>query len=291
MVDLTKEKIHVPFKVASIHDVSGFGRCANTVIIPTLSALGVQCIPLPTAFLSTHTGGFDGFTFLDMTEEMKKTIKHWNDISICFDGVYSGFLASSEQIHIVLEFALDCKRKNPHCLFLADPVMGDDGVKYKTYTDEMCMLTRELIKYADVITPNFTEACILTDEDYCEFPDEEKQKRVISKLALLTDAQVVVTGLVDKSDNTVSSILLDENGSFKRISCEYVDVNYPGTGDLFSSIVLSLLLENKTLSDAVKTAGEFVTLAASFTKECGTPVREGLCFEGILHKLYDMSRM
>ena len=291
MVDLTKDKIQVPFKVASVHDVSGFGRCANTVIIPTLSALGVQCIPLPTAFLSTHTGGFEGFTFLDMTEEMKKTIKHWNDISICFDGVYSGFLASSEQIHIVLDFALDCKRKNPHCLFLADPVMGDDGVKYKTYTDEMCTLTRELIKYADVITPNFTEACILTDEDYCEYPDEEKQKRVISKLERLTDAQVVVTGLVDKSDNTVSSILLDENGSFKRISCEYVDVNYPGTGDLFSSIVISLLLEKKTLSDAVKTAGEFVTLAASFTKACGTPVREGLCFEGILHKLYDMSRM
>lgn len=290
MIELTKDKIVIPPKVASIHDISGYGRCANTVIIPTLSALGVQCVPLPTAFLSTHTGGFDGFTFLDLTDEMKKVISHWNELSICFDGVYSGFLASAEQIHIVLDYALECKRNNPDCIFLADPVMGDDGEKYKTYTDEMCILTKELIKHADVITPNFTEACILTDEEYCEYPDEDKQLTVITKLKQITDARVVITGLIDKTNGKVSSIMFDENGTFKRITCDYVDVNYPGTGDLFSSVVLSLLLENRTLTDAVTIAGEFISLAASYTKSCGTPTREGLCFEGILHKLYSMSR-
>ncbi len=286
------EKIVIPPKVASIHDVSGFGRCAQTVIIPTLSALGIQCIPLPTAFLSTHTGGFENFTFLDLTDEMKKTVRHWNDLDICFDGVYSGFLGSEEQIGIVSDFAEECKKRNSKCLFLADPVMGDDGLKYKTYTDEMCMLMRELIKNADVITPNFTEACILTDEEYCEFPDEAKQKTVIEKLSRLTDAMIVITGLIEKHDNSkkITSILLDEKHDFKKVSCNYIDMNYPGTGDIFSSIVLSMLLENKCLFDSVRVAGEFTSLAAEYTKECKTPTREGLCFEGLLYKLHDMCR-
>ncbi len=289
---MISEKIIIPPKVASIHDVSGFGRCAQTVIIPTLSALGIQCVPLPTAFLSTHTGGFDRFTFLDLTDEMKKTIEHWNELSICFDGVYSGFLGSAEQIHIVADFAAKCKSNNPDCLFLADPVMGDDGVKYKTYTEEMCILTRELVKRADVITPNFTEACILTDEEYCEYPDEIKQRNVLEKLSKLTDAQIVVTGLIDKTENvkTINSIMLDDKRVFDKVSFKHVDVNYPGTGDVFSSIVLSMLLEKKNLFDAVRIAGEFTSFAAAYTKECKTPPREGLCFEGLLHELYEMSK-
>ena len=176
---------------------------------------------------------------------------------------------------------------NSNCIFLADPVMGDDGKKYKTYTDEMCMLTRELVKHADVITPNFTEACILTDEEYCDYPDENKQNRILEKLTKITSGLVVVTGLIEKTNDkkTINSIMLDEKGSFFRVSSPYIDVNYPGTGDVFSSVVLSYLLDKRPLYESVKIASEFVSQCATYTKECNTACREGLCFEPLLKKL------
>lgn len=279
-------KYKVP-RVASIHDISCFGRCAQTVIIPTLSVLGVQTVPIPTALLSTHTGGFDGFSFHDLTDQMQKISDHFDDMRIVFDGVYSGFLANEYQAEFVLDFAKKCKSNNPSCKFLADPVMGDDGEMYKTYTKKMCDMTREIVKDADIITPNLTEAYILSDMPYNDSPDEKEQRKLIEELKKITNADIVITGIVNKiNDKTViSSVYSDKIVEFARYDCPYVDRNYPGTGDVFASVVLAGEICGESFDKSIAKASEFIRCASEYTKMCDTPVREGLCLEGVLHKL------
>ena len=142
-------------RVAAIHDMSGFGRCSLTVAIPILSAMGVQCCPLPTAFLSTHTGGFEGFTFLDMTDEMSKVADHWASLGLTFQAVYSGFLGSERQIGVVENFI--CRFRGPDTVVVVDPVMGDYGRVYQTYTAAMCSGMARLAELADVIVTPGTE--------------------------------------------------------------------------------------------------------------------------------------
>ena len=166
-------------RAAAIHDLSGFGRCSLTVAIPILSAMGVQCCPLPTAFLSTHTGGFEGFTFLDMTREMPKVTAHWQSLDLRFDAIYSGFLGSARQIGVVEDFIYTFRRKNT--IVVIDPVMGDDGRAYQTYTAEMCEGMCRLSALADVITPNLTEAAFLLGRPYESLPG-------------VADGSLVVTG-------------------------------------------------------------------------------------------------
>ncbi len=127
-------------RVAAIHDLSGFGRCSLTVAIPVLSAMGVQVCPLPTAFLSTHTGGFTGFTFLDMTDEMARVSAHWQSLQLEFQAIYSGFLGSARQIDTVADFIRAFRESNP--IVVVDPVMGDHGSIYQTYTPAMCAASR-----------------------------------------------------------------------------------------------------------------------------------------------------
>ena len=147
-------------RVAAIHDMSGFGRCSLTVAIPVLSAMGVQCCPLPTAYLSTHTGGFTGYTFLDMTDELPKTAAHWAELGIHFDAVYTGFMGSEAQMDLAADFVRTFRRDRS-TIFICDPVMGDHGKIYKTYTPAMCAGMTRLVELADVIVPNLTEAAVL----------------------------------------------------------------------------------------------------------------------------------
>ncbi len=280
----SQQKVVPPPRVAAVHDVSCVGRCAQTVIMPVLSAMGVQVCPLPTALLSTHTGGYTDFTFLDLTDEMTKIIAHFEKLGTVFDSVYSGFLGSAAQINTVLDFAVCCKNKNPDCIFLADPVMGDDGCKYATYTDEMCMLTRKLITMADIITPNLTEACILLDKTYKESFSDDEVGDMLSALCGMGAKNVIITG-IHRADK-VGAVFMGDNGS---LCGEYFAKrdpnNYPGAGDIFSSIILACAHKKMHLYDAVKLACDFVSEASSLTSSFGTPVREGLAFEGLLSEL------
>ena len=147
-------------RAVTINDISGVGRCSVTVACPILSAAGIETSVLPTALLSTHTGGFVGYSFLDLTDEMSKIISHWNTLNMSFDAVLSGYLGSLKQINIVTDFIRD--QKNKDCLVVVDPVMGDDGELYSTCTEQMRDEMTVLCRLADVITPNLTEACILT---------------------------------------------------------------------------------------------------------------------------------
>ncbi len=270
-------------RVATVHDVSCIGRCAQTVILPMLSVLGVQACPLPTALLSTHTGGYEGFTFLDLTEEMDGIRKHWHTLGERFDAVYSGFLGSEKQIETVLSFVEECREANPGCLFLADPVMGDEGKKYKTYTDELCRLTGELVKEADIITPNLTEAYLLLEKPYREMPTEKELDGLLDGLKEMCRGTVFITGV--RQGKRIGTVYADADGH-KGSYFAVCDRNgYPGTGDVFASMVLAGILRGIPLGVTVEKTCEFIAEASAYTTALGTPVREGLAIEALLHEL------
>lgn len=274
------ERELIPKKVCAIHDLSCLGRCALTVVIPILSQLGIQTIPLPTALLSTHTGGYKGFSFLELTDEMEKIKNHWTSLGTEFDCVYSGFLGDEKQIEFVIDFASYCHKKNG-ALFLADPVMGDDGKKYQTYTDRMCTLTADLAKNADIITPNITEACILLNIPYRESFTKAEIRDMLDTLSNDGKTSVVITGVSD-GEGTIGARYFDRDTLGYGNHCtKKLDVSYPGTGDAFSSVVLGAMLRGRSLGEAVFSAVSYVYTAVELTHRMGTPVREGILLESI----------
>ena len=268
-------------RVAAIHDMSGFGRCSLTVAIPVLSAMGVQCCPLPTAFLSTHTGGFTGFTFLDMTEEMPKVAAHWQELDLRFHAIYSGFLASERQIGIVSDFIRTVRRSDT--LVVIDPVMGDDGKAYQTYTSALCSGMAHLAELADVITPNLTEAAFLLGRPYDQLPQEEAGlQELVRELGLHGRRSVVLTG-VSLSPGKTGAMCFDAKTS--RTETVQVDmIAHPllGTGDIFASVLTGALVRGDTLFSAAAQAADFVRACAVHTAAQNLPLREGVDFEPML---------
>ena len=185
-------------RAAALHDLSCVGRCALTVILPTLAAMGIQPIPLPTALLSTHTGGFTDLFFADLTDEMEKIAAHWKTLSLDFDAIYTGFLGSAPQIDTVSRFIGEF---GEGALILVDPVMGDDGLLYSTYTPEMVNRVRELCAHADLITPNLTEACLLCGLPYRDTAElsapevRDFADELLDRLSHLDAPAVLLTGL------------------------------------------------------------------------------------------------
>ena len=268
-------------RVAAIHDMSGFGRCSLTVAIPVLSAMGVQCCPLPTAFLSTHTGGFTGFTFLDMTEEMPKVAAHWQELDLRFHAIYSGFLASERQIGIVSDFIRTFRRSDT--LVVIDPVMGDDGKAYQTYTPALCSGMAHLAELADVITPNLTEAAFLLGRPYDQLPQEEAGlQELVREMGLHGRRSVVLTG-VSLSPGKTGAMCFDAKTS--RTETVQVDmIAHPllGTGDIFASVLTGALVRGDTLFSAAAQAADFVRACAVHTVAQDLPLREGVDFEPML---------
>ena len=268
-------------RVAAIHDMSGFGRCSLTVAIPVLSAMGVQCCPLPTAFLSTHTGGFTGFTFLDMTEEMPKVAAHWQELDLRFHAIYSGFLASARQIGIVSDFIRTFRRSDT--LVVIDPVMGDDGKAYQTYTSALCSGMTHLAELADVITPNLTEAAFLLGRSYDQLPQEEAGlQELVRELGLHGRRSVVLTG-VSLSPGKTGAMCFDAKTS--RTETVQVDmIAHPllGTGDIFASVLTGALVRGDTLFSAAAQAADFVRACGVHTAAQDLPLREGVDFEPML---------
>jgi len=263
-------------RVAAIHDLSGFGKCSLTVILPTLSAMGIQVCPVPTAVLSTHTGGFDNMVFKDLTDYISPAYEHYKQLGIEFDAIYSGFLASEAQIDCCLEFFTG----NGNALKIADPVMGDFGKPYKTYTKQMCMRMSELAAVADIITPNLTEAAILLNEDYKTQLTLSQTQDWLKRLCEFAP-MAVITG-VNTGDEICNVSYERESGSFNKIIYEYVPEHYPGTGDIFTSVLTGALLQGDELSVAVSRATDFAQATVELTFAMGSPPREGVLFEGML---------
>lgn len=272
-------------KVAAVHDLTGFGRCSLTVALPVLGAMGCQCCPVPTAYLSAHTGfpTSERASFLDMTEQLPRTAEHWGELGVALDAIYSGFLSSAEQIGLLGEFI--GRFRQAGTLVLVDPVMGDHGRAYRTYTGEMCEKMKSLCDRADLITPNLTEAALLLDEPYCASPGPDQVRRTLERLSLEGKRSVVITG-VSAGEGQVGAACLDrETGRTSIAMSRREEGQYPGTGDLFASVLLGALLRGGELRSAAECAVEFVRRAVRRTLELGTPILEGVQFEGLLGAL------
>lgn len=262
--------------VAAIHDLSGFGRCSLSVISPVLSVMGVQSVAVPTAVLSTHTGGFGDVVMEDLTSYIPQALAHYKRIGLSFDCIYTGFLASSEQIDHCVDFI----EAYPNALTVVDPVMGDNGRTYRTYTDQMCKRLLDLVHRADVITPNKTEMFLLLQEPFDPMPlTFSRAKSYLVKLSELGPKQVIVTG-VELADMTVSNIGYDrDTNTFWRVVCHYVPQSYPGTGDVFASIVVGSLLNGDSLAIAMERATRFLEMTIKATYSYGTDPKQGILLE------------
>ena len=275
-------------RAAAIHDMSGFGRCSLTVAIPILSAMGVQCCPLPTAFLSTHTGGFTGFTFLDMTEEMPKVAAHWKSLDLRFDAIYSGFLGSEAQIDIVEDIIRAFR--TPDTVVVIDPVMGDDGAAYQTYTPAMCAGMARLAELADVITPNLTEAAFLLGMDYGDLPrGEAGLRQIVRELSMEGKRSVALTGASLAPGKTGAMCFDAATGETEAVQTDFIAHPLHGTGDVFASVLTGGLVKGKSLTEAAREAMEFIRACAVRTVEQNLPMREGVDFEPLLGLLTERS--
>jgi pyridoxine kinase len=269
-------------RAAAIHDMAGFGRCSLTVILPVLSVLGVQACPVPTALLSTHSGGFPGFSFHDLTQDMARFREHWHELGLTFDCLYSGFLGSEAQIGEVLSFFRTFRQQTGKQI-LVDPVMGDNGRRYSTYTDAMQNRMRDLVAEADIITPNLTEACFLLEEPYQgERIALQQATSLIRRLADMGPSIAVLTGLVAEDGMGFNLAHDRKRGQTWMVMYDQVPVRYPGTGDLFASAFLGCLLREDSLPDAFDKATQYLSLTVGETFRHGTPEREGVLFEKTL---------
>ncbi len=273
-------------KIAAIHDMSGVGRCSMTVLMPILSALGCQVCPLPTALLSNHSE-YKNFYFFDLTEHMEEYYSNWEKNNEEFDCLYSGFIGSEKQINIMLDIINKIKSKKD-VLVVVDPVMGDHGITYKTYTDKMVERMSQLVHKADIITPNMTEASILLGEKYSdEKIDTARLKRYLKNLCNLGPDICVITGIATMDGENINACYDKRTDEYWKIPFCFIDKRYPGTGDLFTSLLVGYLMNDKKLPEAIEEASRFVSLAVKETYEAGTPSREGVLFEKIMKELYN----
>lgn len=293
-------------RLAMINDIAGFGRCSTTVSLPVISVMKVQVCPVPTSVLSNHLG-FPLCHFDDYTSHMRDYIKVWNELGLTFDGLYCGFLGNEEQINIVREFV---EMFRPP-LFLLDPVMGDHGRAYSSITETHVQKMKELLPLADIITPNITEACLLTGTPW---KDGEWTMQELSglclKLATLcqTDStlslsehfhdasnsvidtsrtvsrrtSIVITG-IRQGDSLVN--FLWDDGVYTTVSTPIAGASRPGTGDIFASILAADAVRGETLLSSVQKAANFVGLCIAGSEKAGTPVQEGVVFEKYLAAL------
>lgn len=279
-------------KVAVINDLSGLGRCSLTAALSVLSAMGIQTCPLPTAILSSQTE-YPSYYCYDFTDKMDYFRQEWKKLGTCFSGIYTGYIASVPQIEEIFHF-LDTFQ-TPDTFLLVDPVMGDDGMTYDMYTSEFLSAMKELTARADVITPNITEFCLLTDMDYNTLQNSSLSLHQL--ISCLKDAshtltaertkKILITGIRFTTDDgipKIGNLLLDGSSHFlSAFPC--CDGSYSGTGDLFASCITGGLARGTSLTEMIQTAGSFLEKALADSVKEQVPVNEGVNFEKYLYLL------
>lgn len=286
-----KDKVILPPpRVCAIHDLSCFGRCALTVVIPTLSALGIQCIPMPTALLSTHTGGFSDMYIRDLSTDMRGIYGHWEDLGVRFDAIYTGFILDASQGEIISEFVKKFRAEMTLCL--VDPVMGDDGELYSTCTHQMSDIMYSLCSMADIITPNLTEACLLCSVEYprggfSSFSECRDFVTPLTSSLLRLSPFVAITGIPmsEGKDEYIVTVAASREGAVSFYNEKRVHFSYHGTGELFASILLGRVLGGAEFSSAVAVASRFVAETIEYSSHIDTPWREGTALEPCLMRL------
>lgn len=271
-------------RVAAIHDISGFGKCSMTVVLPILSAAGIEVVCMPTAVLSTHTGGFEGFTYRDLTEDLPAITEHWKSLDLHFSSIYSGFLGSPEQVDIVSNFIDTFNSDNT--LVYVDPVMADEGELYSVFDDHMVDKMRELCEKADLLLPNITEACFLLKQPYQHGPyTRDYIEKIVRGLSDMGPEKVVLTGVYFDNEKLGAACYDRAEDKVEYAFSEKVPGQFHGTGDIFGSFCLAALLNGKSLLDSTQFAVDLTTDCILRTVARETNRREGVDFEGVLPEM------
>lgn len=265
-------------RAAAIHDISGYGKCSLTVILPVLSCAGVETSVIPTAVLSTHTGNLGEPTYRDLTEDMRPFANHWKSLDLHFDALYSGFLGSEEQIEIVSD-TFDLFR-DQNTFTMVDPAMADNGRLYKTITPDMAKGIQRLCAKADLILPNLTEAAFLLGEEFYDGPyDRPYIENLLARLSQLGPQRVVLTGVWFSPDLLGAAGYDRTTGEITYAFAPRIEGYYHGTGDLLGGALLGALLNDIPLKNALQLSVDFVWRSIRRTKEAGTDHRFGVHFE------------
>ena len=269
-------------RVLAINDISCVGKCSLTVALPVISACGVTCDILPTALLSTHTGGFTGYTFRDLSEDIPAILAHWKSLGLKYDYIVSGYLGSIDQIDMVRSVKDDFLKEGG--TMIVDPVMGDNGKMYAHFDDKFVQEMKGLCRCADVIVPNLTEACLLADMDYGDVCAAENYREVLDKLKKLCPRPSVTGCDVADGKGTRSAVFYtDGNGTDKVYSTEKIEGACHGAGDVYASALVGCLARGVREDDAVKLAADFTKNSIAQTKKDGTEARYGLNSESCMY--------
>ena len=244
-------------KILTVQDISCVGQCSLTVALPILSACGLETCILPSAVLSTHTAGFSGFTFRDLTDDMPEIQKHWQKENIKFKAIYTGYLGSVKQVGYVRDILKTMGTDD--CVRVVDPAMADNGKLYSIFNQDYVEAMKVLCGEADILVPNITEACFLTDEEYKETYDERYIRKLLDKLSSLGTKTVVLTGVSYIPGKT--GVIVYEAGSIRYYEHEKISKGCHGTGDIYASAFVGALLNDKNVYEAAK-------IAADYTLKC-----------------------
>lgn len=270
-------------KILTIQDISCVGQCSLTVALPILSACGMETCILPSAVLSTHTAGFSGFTFRDLTDDMPEIQAHWKKEGIKFKAIYTGYLGSVKQVGYVQDILNTMGSDD--CVRIVDPAMADNGKLYSIFNDEYVAAMRILCASADILLPNITEACFLADVEYREAYDESYIKELLDKLSKLGTNTIVLTGVGYTPEKT--GVIVYENGNIRYYEHDKVSKGCHGTGDIYASAFVGALMNDKEILEAAK-------IAADYTVKCIVNTQDdkdhwyGAKFETALGDLMDM---
>ncbi len=267
-------------KIALINDFTGFGKCSITVALPVISALKVQCCPIVTSVFSNHTA-YPEYFFDDYTEKMQEYIDQWKKLDLKFEGIATGFLGSEEQIEIVCRFISEFKLKET--VLIVDPVMGDYGVKYETYTEEMCKKMKKLVSMSDIITPNLTECCILTNTPYRDDMDFATVRKMAEELAGMGPEKIVITGI--ERNHYINNFVYEKGKKEKIIKSKKIGISRSGTGDLFSAIISADAVNGVGFETSVRKAIHFIKKCIIISEKRDIPTEDGVCFEDVLTTL------
>ena len=265
-------------RILAVHDVSCIGKCSLTVALPILSTAGFETSVLPTAVLSTHTGGFENFTYRDMTGEMEPILSHWKSLDIHVDAIYTGYLGSMEQL-LLMEKLFSMFREED-TFIMVDPVMADNGEFYSKFTHDFAKGMAHLCRQADVIVPNLTEAALLLEEDYRGLHyTEEYIHDTLVKLSALGPELVVLSGVSYTPGKLGAAAYHKKTGQFSQYFADEIHGFFPGTGDVFASALLAALMNGASLAQALEITVRFTVESISRTKKAGTDKRYGVDFE------------
>lgn len=270
-------------KILTIQDISCVGQCSLTVALPILSACGLETCILPSAVLSTHTAGFSGFTFRDLTDDMPEIQAHWKKENIKFKAIYTGYLGSVKQVGYVQDILNTMGTED--CVRIVDPAMADNGKLYSIFNDEYVAAMRGLCSSADILIPNITEACFLADVEYRETYDENYVNELLDKLRALGAKTIVLTGVSYVPEKT--GVIIYEKGKIRYYEHDKISKGCHGTGDIYASAFTGALMNDKDVFTAAKIAADY-TVKCIINTQGDADHWYGAKFETALRDLMDM---